>query len=216
MKTISEVYKEYEIMPGLEMHMLRVAAVAKIICDNSQLSVDQDSLLRACLLHDMGNIIKSELSLFPELRGGMSQEYWEGVKKQYINKYGTNEHEASMEILDELGMPEEVKKIVSSVDFNKISGSVNESIEIQIALYCDSRVGPLGIISMKERMSEGKARYQTKQKGIYLDDAAWDRAIEIYEDYEKKFFANSSIKPGDINDALAAPIITELKNFVIK
>ena len=34
MRKILDIYDEYKIMPNLQEHMLRVAAVASLICDN--------------------------------------------------------------------------------------------------------------------------------------------------------------------------------------
>ena len=34
MRAIEDIYVEYQVMPNMREHMYRVAAVAKIICDN--------------------------------------------------------------------------------------------------------------------------------------------------------------------------------------
>jgi len=55
-------------MPSLQLHMFRVAGVASVICENFKQPelINQDDIVSACLLHDMGNIIKFNLSLFPQ------------------------------------------------------------------------------------------------------------------------------------------------------
>ncbi len=92
--TVGEIYDSYRIMPGLQLHQLRVAAVGKTVCDHFDRRVDMQSVLLACLFHDMGNIIKADLGLFKGLLGEQSREYWEGVKQEYVEKYGTDEHVA--------------------------------------------------------------------------------------------------------------------------
>ena len=70
--TILEIYEKYKIMPQLRTHMLRVAAVGKIVCDAVNEKVKQNrgefvntkNVVTACLLHDMGNIIKFDLNYF--------------------------------------------------------------------------------------------------------------------------------------------------------
>ena len=56
-RKISEIYAEYKIMPNLQMHMYRVAAVASLIYDNFNEPLNKEEIITACLLHDMGNII---------------------------------------------------------------------------------------------------------------------------------------------------------------
>ena len=38
---ISEIYEKYKIMPNLQEHMLRVAGVASIICDNFSKKIEK-------------------------------------------------------------------------------------------------------------------------------------------------------------------------------
>src|SRR3954452_25294278 len=97
MKKVSEIYSEYKIMPALQQHQLRVAAVAAMICDSLP-GTDKETVVIACLFHDMGNIIKSDLSYFPEFVQPEGLEYWEKVKQEYIQKYGSDENAATKEI----------------------------------------------------------------------------------------------------------------------
>ena len=41
MKKITEIYKEYKIMPNLQMHQYRVAAVAMQICESLNIKIDE-------------------------------------------------------------------------------------------------------------------------------------------------------------------------------
>ena len=80
---ISEIYRKYRIPPQLQLHQLRVASIAKYICDNLKVPVDIEEVVSADLLHDMGNIIKFDLSLFPEYLEPEGLEYWQGVKNDF-------------------------------------------------------------------------------------------------------------------------------------
>ena len=64
--TILEIYEKYKIMPQLQEHQLRVASVAKTICDHLLVPVHTDHVVSVCLLHDMGNILKFDLQKFPQ------------------------------------------------------------------------------------------------------------------------------------------------------
>ena len=49
-------------MPSLQLHMYRVTAVASRIVDNWKgQNLDKKEIIIACLLHDIGNIIKFKL-----------------------------------------------------------------------------------------------------------------------------------------------------------
>ena len=57
--TISSIYTQYNIHPNLQIHMLRVAALAKIIIDNWDGNpLNEKAIIQACLFHDAAKIIK--------------------------------------------------------------------------------------------------------------------------------------------------------------
>src|SRR3989344_4593066 len=126
MRTISEIYKEYKIHIGLRMHMLRVAGVASLICDDIDLPVEKDNIVTACLLHDMGNIIKSDLEYFPEFCEPEGLEYWLKVKEEFVSKYGNNEDVATDKIIRELGL-EKILGIWEAFGFLKVFSNRDNS-----------------------------------------------------------------------------------------
>src|SRR3954471_17109842 len=114
MEKVSEIYSKYKIMPALQQHQLRVAAVAAIICDSLP-GIDKEAVITACLFHDMGNIIKSDLSYFPEFTKPEGIVYWGKVKQDYIRKYGRDEHTATIAIAKEIGLPEKVMNCLDAI-----------------------------------------------------------------------------------------------------
>ena len=56
---IINIYQKYHIPKNLQLHMLRVSACAKLITNNwKNKEINKESIIRVCLLHDMGNIVK--------------------------------------------------------------------------------------------------------------------------------------------------------------
>ena len=56
---IIDIYNKYHLPENLQMHMLRVAACSNLIIDNWKgIEIDKDAIIRVCLLHDMGNMVK--------------------------------------------------------------------------------------------------------------------------------------------------------------
>ena len=209
MRTITDIYAEYKIPKNLQLHQLRVAAVAKIICDNLTVSVDTENVVRAALLHDMGNIIKFDLGVFPESLEPEGRDYWEGVKKEYIETYGTNEHEASIQIARVLTGNERIVQIVETVDFGKNDRHTVDDFGIKIAGYSDTRVCPYGVASLLEREEDGARRYS--------GDGAEMRTVfySSLRTIEAQLQKNALIDLKAINDALIAPVIEELKTWQV-
>ena len=212
MKKILDIYAEYKIMPNLQEHQLRVAAVASLICDNFEESLDKENIVTACLLHDMGNILKFNLNVFPELNKPEGKEYWEKVKYEYLKKYGTDEHIATLKIVQELKAPSRVLELINAVSFLGAPKTVlEEDFGGKIVECCDSRVDPFGIVTLEERFADLKKRY-AHRGGDTPEREAYQNAVRLME---KQIFAKCKIKPEDINDETVAPIIAELRNFVI-
>ena len=201
-------------MPNLQLHQLRVAAVATMICDSLTIEVDKKTIVTVCLLHDMGNIIKSELTFFPEFTEPEGLEYWQKVKDEFIQKYGTDENKAILSIMEELLLPEIVIKTVEHNRFSLLC-KTKESTNMVFKLikYSDMRVGPYGVLSYDERMDDARKRYQGKEH-LFPSDGR-ETLIDCGKEIENQIFAQSTIKPEDINDESVRNIMEDLKNYEI-
>jgi len=214
-KKISEIYKDYKILPTLQEHMLRVAAVASFVCDNFNEPLPKDEIITACLLHDMGNILKFKWDSLSEFLKPEGLEYWQNVQNEYKKKYGEDEHQATVKIMKEIGLPGNIISLVEQVQFSLFCDHrVSNDFVSKIIVYADSRVDPHGVVSYEERMSEAKKRYQNHS--LRTEEKERQRLVACGKDIEKQIFAKCKIKPEDINNKTVASIIAELKNFVIK
>ena len=214
MAQLTEIYQKYKIMPALQAHQLRVAAVAKQICDNLTTPIDTESVVAACLLHDMANIIKFDLSQFPEFAQPEGLEYWQKIKDEYLQKYKTqDEHPATLAIARELGVSERVQELINAVGFIHGEDNANSpDYGRKICAYADMRVGPHGVLSLEERLMESARRY-TKQI-LKLGERKDDFALALRK-IEEQIFSRCKVEPGDINDRSVAAIIKELKNYEV-
>jgi hypothetical protein len=79
--------------------------------------------------------------------------------------------------------------------------------------YADWRAAPSGILSFKGRMDEVGERYKHKPE---FQEENRQRLVQCGADIEEQIFSRCKIKPEDITEESAAPVIAELKNFVIK
>jgi hypothetical protein len=211
---IQDIYEKYKIMPALQLHQLKVTAVATMICDNSNKQIDKESILTACLFHDMGNIIKFDLFRFPEFNQPKGLEYWSKVQKNFIKKYGTDEHSASVKIAEELNQPEKIKDIINSIIFDNVSINYESGdFDTQISAYSDMRVMPLGVTSLKERLSDLKERYSKRMDKKRRDN--FDKNAETFIKLEKQIFKDCKIRPENITEDSIKPLVEELRQFDI-
>lgn len=200
-----DVYEKYQIMPQLATHMLRVAGVGKLILGGWKNDIDYDLVLRTLLLHDMGNIIKFDLE--SQIIPIDNIEYWRSVQKDWLGKYGSDVHSATTRIVKELNQDkvlailEEEHSVYMMTD--KI-GILNNSWPAKILAYCDVRVTPSGIGTMKERIDDLQKRY-----GRNLEWYDFLYALES----DIKMATNTDLD--SITEELAEPLFDDLLTYTI-
>ncbi len=198
---IIEIYNKYHLPENLQMHMLRVVACSNLIIDNwNGPKIDKEAIIRVSLLHDMGNIVK-----IPE--DFSKDEGFIKTRKKYFDKYGTNDHEINLEIGKQEGLDEKEIEILDGKRSRKNEETLeSNSYERKICAYCDQRVAPNGVVSIKERLEDAKVRY--KDKADYL--------IKCSLGIEKQIMEYCTIMAKDINDVAIEEYIDKLKKYEIK
>lgn len=200
-------------MPALQLHQYRVAGVGKLICDSLVVPVGTTNIIKSLLLHDMGNIIKFKLGVFPEFCEPEGIEYWEGVKSDFVNKYGNNEHEATYKIAREIKVDDKVLELIRAIGFSKAVDNLKSGdIEKMIVAYADQRVLPYRIGSLQDRFEDGHKRFYLKTTRSNSD---FESGVEALQKIEKLIFSKSNIEPEDINDESVGSIIDSFKEFKI-
>src|SRR3990167_7997906 len=189
-RKISDIYDEYKIMPNLREHMYRVAGVASLICDNFDGELSKKDIITACLLHDMGNIIKFNLEYFPEYNEPKGIKYWQEVQNEYKKKYGNDEFISHAKIAREIGVSGRVVELIQAINFISIPASVpSRDFDKKIVQYSDERVGPFGVVSLEQRFLDLRKRYTH-----HGDDTPERRAYEIAQkEIEKQVFPKCKI-----------------------
>ena len=166
---ILAIYKKYDIPTNLQHHMLTVAALAELICDNLRdVSVDKDLVVKTCLLHDMGNIIKfnfDDPSLLDEDDRQRVDELKE-IRLQYLKKYGRTPDEATIAIIKEITSDFRIVEICEGGHWDVNHTSEKNFVwEKKIVCYADMRVGPFGILPIRERFANlAERRPESKEK----------------------------------------------------
>lgn len=190
--------------------MLRVAACSNLIIDNwNGTEINKESIIRVCLLHDMGNMVK-----IPE--DFSKDEEFLKIRKKYFDKYGTNDHEINLEIGKLEGLTEKEIIILDGKRSRKNEETLkSDSYERKICAYCDQRVAPDGVVSIKDRLEDAKIRYKNKPLSVWSNEEKANHLIECSLGIEKQIMKYCKLKPEDINDVSIKEYIEELKTYDI-
>lgn len=163
---VHDIYDQYKIMPNLAQHMYRVAGVGDWIAAKLALShakVSRENVVKTCLVHDLGNIVKFDLAVFPEYVEPEGLDYWQSVKTATTEKYGKNAHLATNAMIRELGLSERLIELADAISFNRAKQTLEgDDWDAKICAYADMRVAPHGVVSMKERLEDGFQRYEKR------------------------------------------------------
>lgn len=207
---IIEIYKKYYLPENLQMHMLRVAACSNLIIDNwNGLKIDKEAIIRVSLLHDMGNMVK-----IPESES-QDQRFLE-IRKNYFDKYGTNDHEINLEIGRQEGLTEKEIRILDEKRSRKNEETLqSNSYERKICAYCDQRVAPNGVVGIKERLEDAKIRYKDKPLSVWSNKEKADYLIKCSLEIEKQIMEYCKLKPEDINDNTIKVYVENLKRYEV-
>lgn len=218
MQTPLEIYVAHRIYRGLQLHQLRVAAVARSIALCARESVDVDAVTRVGLFHDMGNIIKADLQRYQEFLEPEGLAYWEGVQREFIERFGADEHVATHALCREIGLGAHELELIENMRFSRTRWIVEEaSLEQKICKYADMRVSPWGIVSMRERLAEARERYKghPMDKDETYTPELLERSAALCDVLEAQLQEQCDFNPEEITDTSMAPVVEELKGFEI-
>jgi len=230
--SIEDVYIEYKIMPNLRVHQYRVAAVGRTIAEKFDTPIIEiENITIACLLHDMGNIIKFRLDLFPEFLVPEGLDYWKSVQNEYFEKYGQDEHVATNKISEEIlsrqslvvgPQSSDVRKndknrvleLIDAISFSEaVTNSKCDDFNRKIVAYSDTRVDPHGVTSQVSRLQDGKKRFRINKKAS--TDEYFESMAAGLKEIEKEIFDEVDIEPQDITDEYVKETVKKLHNYTI-
>jgi hypothetical protein len=183
---VKNIYIKFSVPPNLQRHMLLVTKLALCI-DNHWKGpkIDNDLLTKACLLHDIGNIVKFNLDKYSHLLEEeiIRIDFWKQKQKEVIAKYGKEDQIATKLMLEEIGIDQEIVKIIQEKEYaNAIETEKSDNWSLKIFLYADLRVAPSGIASLQERLKDLMDRLE---KYRYRNDL-FQAALRIEKQIQEK------------------------------
>lgn len=179
--------------------MLRVTKVALFIGDHWQGGeIDWELIKKAALLHDLGNIVKFKMKEYPDFLGEEKKrlDYWLRVQKEMIRKYGEDDHQATRKMLEDARIGSNILAIIMAKSFhNAVEIDNFDNWPLKILFYSDLRVGPFGIISLKERLGEVIPRLKMYRESDHLD-----KLVKATYQIEKQIQKNLDVNVSEITE----------------
>lgn len=221
MRTVVEIYEEYRIAPWLQLHQLRVTAIARFLAERIP-GTHIDTVVQAALFHDMGNVLKfdftSDLLLSYVQEKGV--EYWKEIQDDFRARYGDDEHSATNSICKEIGLSAAVIDLIDHMGFSKAGETLrSESWELKCVEYGDMRVSPAGIVSIEDRLAEGRTRYLKRTDGVTYgsshDEEEFEKNKKLFLEVEKQLATRGNFDPKEVTNERLAASIEELKKYAL-
>lgn len=173
-KLIEDLYKENKVPANIIRHMQKVAKVCKYLAKNINNtgieSANADTIEKAALLHDIKKLDTDSRINHEENAAATLIKLGEKQIAEVIRKHGFDSP------LKESDRP--------------------DTIEEKILYYADKRVLHDKIVTIEQRLEDGRKRY-AKDKNIPEEE----KKIELFINrLEQELCELAQIKPGDINE----------------
>lgn len=158
-KEIIALYYEFHTPPHVREHCGMVAHACEILTKKFEakgIKINWPLLKAAALLHDLVRVVDFRTfdpKKFPFKPSEDDVKFWIGLREKYT---GRHHAEVGAEILEKKGY-HEVADLVSKHYFLQIEKGFT-MWEEKILYYCDKRVKHHQIVTLKERLEEGKQR----------------------------------------------------------
>lgn len=193
--------------------MFRVAGVGSVLCDyfSKEEHIDRKLILNTLLLHDMGNILKIDFDSTEFLADEDKNRIktLRNVQNEFKERYGHDADAATIAILKELGVGQDVVDLCAGFHGKLASEFLHESIwEKKICYYSDMRVSPKGVVGVVDRFEDLKDRYSHDKDNIQIYQ---NECLEIEEQIQKAV----QISVHDITEIVVKVLQKELASIDI-
>lgn len=200
---LHELLQKYHVPHHILAHMEKVAKVAAKIGKALQkkgIKVNLEVLRQGAMLHDIAKVCdfkELDLSMFTGTYTAEDVQFWQML----IKTGGKDGHvKAGFNILRDLG-EEELALIIKKHGYNSLiaenPGDRPQTWEEKIIYYSDKRVKHDKVVSVEERLKDGRQRY-FPDGNVPTTDALVQKALLKLE---TEIMKAAGLKPEDLSDA---------------
>ncbi|HUW22133.1 MAG TPA: hypothetical protein VMW41_05730 [Candidatus Bathyarchaeia archaeon] len=170
-KTASELYREYQVPPNLQEHLYKVASVGLQVVNGwvGSKEIDKGIITQVLLIHDIANIIRFDFENYSHFLQDDEErlDYWKSIQKDFIRKYGSEEHAATVKIAKEVGISDKVIYVFKNIGSrNLVRVLKGYDWNRKICNYADCRVAPYGVAATAERLDDVIRRYRKRDRRV--------------------------------------------------
>lgn len=198
---IKSIYARFPIPQNLQEHHFRVVSVGRLIADHwNGPAINNNDLVAYLLLHDVGNIVKFDFSQKDMYRDDITLYIhgWKKRQEETIKKYGSQDQDVTLAFARALAVPPRIIQLLQHTDLLFMNDLVHSSDwENKLGKYADLRVGPHGVLTLKERFDDLQKRYAGRK---FMQDPRLPSALQATFVIEKQVLSNTDLAPGDITD----------------
>ncbi|MDZ4861421.1 MAG: DUF4062 domain-containing protein [Candidatus Hydrogenedentes bacterium] len=214
LRDISIICRAYYVPPNVKLHLLRVAAIGDFICAKwNGPRINRAVIIKALLLHDIGNIVKADYRRYPDLfpEETRNLKYWIAVQQRIRDRFGETDLKATLNIARDIGVDNEVLELIQNKQFLLNQDTLtSDSWERKIAAYADQRVGPHGVLGLNARLAEARRRYHGVDNAS-VNSSSFDQLASCAIEIENKLQKNMAVLLRTIDDACIAIIMNEIR-----
>jgi HD superfamily phosphohydrolase YqeK len=204
---LQKLVTQYRVPVHIQKHMKKVAAVALFLGQKLKQqgeNVDLIALRQAALLHDVMKLCDfKELDIchFEQNITAEDIQFWTALMKSC----GSIGHvEAAYNMLKDIGEP----RLAAIVRKHRFAGLIDqqdkpETWEEKLLYYADKRVRHDRIVSLTERLKDGRKRY-FPDGNLPPDDHQIEQALD---NLEEELCSKAGITPEEINEKSVEPFL---------
>ena len=169
--TAEAIFKHYQLPNLLQNHLWRTASLMELMLNHWHgPKLDKQLLIETMLLHDLGNLVKFNLSDTTPLMLLTDAELplYRTLQAEWHQKYGTVVDEVTVQFVKELRLihAQAISQIILTHTEGTQPSTVNHDDWTQkLCDYTDFRVAPQGLVSLKERFDDLGKRYAERESG---------------------------------------------------
>lgn len=204
--TVKNIYAYCYIPTILAEHMWRVTSLtAKLLNSWTGSKLNQQLLLETMLLHDLGNLVKFDLSsTAPHLLMPPKElAFYQALQKLWQTKFGLDADMATSDLIASLPLKNGIQ--ISQLILDHTSGTLAATVEShdwlqKICDYTDFRVGPYGLVSLTERFADLKRRYAYRHLD-WVDETEVNFRLAAFQNLEKQLQSQINCDLTELIDA---------------
>ncbi len=217
-RQIQKIYQHLHIPVPLQKHMLYAASLGYLIAHNWRIknTINHDIIITSLLCHDLGNLVKFDLTsdLTKQMYTAKQIENLQIIQNNHIKKFGENEHTATANICQSLNLNAQILQTIDSIRFEAQKAVQSNNWNHKICNYCDYRIAPQGLTSLKQRLKDLMIRY--KHEYTQIDKQRYfAQQHKLKQKLEKQIQNNCLLQLNKLEVKDLPDIIEKLKQYEI-